>query len=156
MSKYTLEEQLDRAIQMRELAQKAVDSANELRERAREMGGGLLSFGGSGSQRARGQVRQATDRGLRASADAEQRLERWTTKVRVIERQIAERDRIRLTPKQLAGATHVRTSTGWHEVVRINKTTVSVATGYSWTDRIEFDRILESRTLTTHNTEDRP
>jgi hypothetical protein len=34
---------------------------------------------------------------------------------------------------------------GWHEVVRVNKMTVTVDTGYSWTNWIPHDRIVEVR-----------
>lgn len=41
-------------------------------------------------------------------------------------------------------ATHVmdRRRGQWHEVVRVNKTTVSVATSYSWTDRIPLADVV--------------
>lgn len=58
--------------------------------------------------------------------------------------QIAERDRRRLTADDLHGATYVRTSTGWHKVVRVNAKSVTVETAYSWTDRYEFGEILEA------------
>lgn len=41
----------------------------------------------------------------------------------------------------------VRDSTGWHRVVRVNAKTVTVETGYSWTDRIPTDRIIETRSI---------
>lgn len=47
------------------------------------------------------------------------------------------------TPEQLAAALAVRTSTGWHRVVKVNKKSVTVETGYSWTDRHPIDKILE-------------
>lgn len=47
------------------------------------------------------------------------------------------------TPEQLAAAVAVRTSTGWHKVVRVNAKSVTVETGYSWTDRYPIDKILE-------------
>lgn len=42
----------------------------------------------------------------------------------------------------------VRTDLGWHRVVRVNRVSVSVATGYSWTDTVRLDRIIETRTGT--------
>lgn len=51
------------------------------------------------------------------------------------------------TPAQLAAATHVRTSTGWHKVVRVSAKSVTVETGYSWTDRHPLTRIIEVRTI---------
>ena len=37
---------------------------------------------------------------------------------------------------------------GWHRVVRVNRVSVSVATGYSWTDTVRLDRIIETRAAT--------
>lgn len=31
----------------------------------------------------------------------------------------------------------------WRRIVRVNRTTVSVETGYSWTDRVPFEEIRE-------------
>lgn len=59
----------------------------------------------------------------------------------------AERDRVRLTRDDIAGATHVRTDTGWRRVITVNAKSVAVATAYSWTDRIPFERVLEVRTV---------
>lgn len=39
----------------------------------------------------------------------------------------------------------VRDRHGWHRVVRVSAKSVSVETGYSWTDRIPYDRIVETR-----------
>lgn len=39
----------------------------------------------------------------------------------------------------------VRDQCGWHRVVRVNAKSVSVATPWSWTDRIEHLRIIETR-----------
>lgn len=59
----------------------------------------------------------------------------------------AEVNRVPFTRVDLVGATHVRTKYGWHKVARLNSTTVSVETGYSWTDRHPFDKVLEARTI---------
>jgi hypothetical protein len=147
MTDYTLEQRLAYAQQQRALAQNAIDSANSQRQSAREMGGGILGFGGSGPQRAAQQVRSATDRAIRASIAAEERFTLWDQKVRSYERQIGERDRVRFTRADLVGATHVRTDTGWRKVARLNASTVSVETGYSWVDRIPFEKILERREI---------
>lgn len=61
--------------------------------------------------------------------------------------QTRDRDRARLTHDDVKGATHVRTELGWHKVVRVNAKSVTVETGHSWTDRYEFDLILEARAL---------
>ena len=56
---------------------------------------------------------------------------------------VAHRDLDTLRPGSL-----VRTDLGWHRVVRVNRVSVSVATGYSWTDTVRLDRIIETRTGT--------
>lgn len=49
-------------------------------------------------------------------------------------------------PTALKGAVAVRDRRGmWHEVVRVNKTTVSVKTAYSWVDKIPHAKIVEVR-----------
>jgi hypothetical protein len=65
-------------------------------------------------------------------------------RITVEESRRAEASRKRLTADDIQGATRVRDRFGWHEVVRVNKTSVTVATGYSWTDRIAIDRIIEA------------
>lgn len=57
----------------------------------------------------------------------------------------AEAERVPLTADDARGATHVRDKNGWHKVVTVNRTTVTVETGYSWTDRIPLERVLEAR-----------
>jgi hypothetical protein len=52
---------------------------------------------------------------------------------------------IAFTPEQLKAAKAIRTSSGWHRVVKVSAKSVSVETGYSWTDRYTLDRILEVR-----------
>lgn len=47
---------------------------------------------------------------------------------------------------ELHEARAIRTANGWHKVVRVNRKSVSVESGYSWTDRIAIDKILEVRT----------
>lgn len=54
----------------------------------------------------------------------------------------AEAERPRLTADDVRGATRVRDKHGWHKVVRVNATSVTVETGCSWTDRIPFDRVI--------------
>lgn len=53
----------------------------------------------------------------------------------------------RPTVEEIRAASFVRDRIGWHRVVRVNGKSVTVATPYSWTDRIPFDRILEARKL---------
>lgn len=92
-----------------------------------------------------------------AHKHTDSRLQRWVkanNRVESLERAIAcEKDRIaqaerpHLTRADIVGATLVKTQYGWHTVVRVNTKTVSVETGYSWTDRYRFDEILETRTI---------
>lgn len=55
----------------------------------------------------------------------------------------AEKARPKLTADDVRGARAVRTSAGWHPVVRVSAKSVTVATPYSWTERIALDKILE-------------
>ena len=50
---------------------------------------------------------------------------------------------IPFTTEDLKAARVVRTSVGWHKVARVNAKSVSVETGYSWTDRYTLDKVLE-------------
>lgn len=59
---------------------------------------------------------------------------------------VAKRDTpIAYDPATLVAGAVVRDKFGWHKIVRVNKTTVSVATGYSWTDKIVLGKIIEVR-----------
>lgn len=49
------------------------------------------------------------------------------------------------TEAEYKAARVVRTVVGWHKVVRVNAKSVTVETGYSWTDRIERSKVLEVR-----------
>lgn len=57
----------------------------------------------------------------------------------------AEAARVRLTAEDVKGAVLVRDSFGWHKVVRVSAKSVTVETGYSWTDRIALGKVLEVR-----------
>lgn len=148
---YTLEEKLAWAREGVARWEAKLKQADMKAERAHEMGGGILGFGGSGNQRAAQQVRSAWSSADRAWREATEKLEYYTDKAKGYERRIAERDRTRLTRDDIAGATHVRISRSWHKVVRVNQTTVSVDSGYSWVDRYTFDKVLEARTITSAN-----
>jgi hypothetical protein len=91
----------------------------------------------------RGGIDAAIDRHLAA----EQRKSTADWKARRKAQREAEAARVRLTAEDLAGVTHVRDSCGWHKVVRVNAKTVTVETGYSWTDALPIGKILEGRTL---------
>lgn len=72
------------------------------------------------------------------------------TEVDILERRVAhaaETAPVPFTEEDLRSARYVRDQHGWHEVARVNAKSVSVRTGYSWTDRIPRDRILEVRPL---------
>lgn len=94
--------------------------------------------------------RKADDRRWNAygrAAEAQIKLDTLRNDVRVLEIQLAaaikDRDRVRVTAEDLAGALAVRDEYGWHKVAKVNKTTVSVETGYSWTDRIPLEKVLQ-------------
>ncbi len=72
-----------------ENARRALTRAERMRESARELGGGLISFGTSGPQGARKRVQAATERGLRAHSEATARIEHWEGRIRSIDRRIA-------------------------------------------------------------------
>lgn len=55
----------------------------------------------------------------------------------------AEAAREKFTAADLANASHVRDSVGWHRVVRVSAKSVTVETQYTWTERIPIDRILQ-------------
>lgn len=44
----------------------------------------------------------------------------------------------------LAVGDYIRTRQGWWKVARVNAKSVSVETGYSWTDRVEHSKIIET------------
>lgn len=52
---------------------------------------------------------------------------------------------ISFAEEQYKAAAFVRSNIGWHKVVRVNAKSVTVATAYSWTDRIQRAKILEVR-----------
>lgn len=49
------------------------------------------------------------------------------------------------TEDEYKAARAVRDMLGWHKVVRVNAKSVTVETGYSWTDRIDRAKVLEVR-----------
>lgn len=49
------------------------------------------------------------------------------------------------TLEQIKAALYVRDRFGWHRIVKVNTKSVSVESGYSWTDRIALKDILEAR-----------
>lgn len=142
-SKYSLEEKLSYAEDKLVSARAAMERANKLQESARELSGGVLSFGGSGPQNAAKKVRSASVRASEKWLEAKNRIEYWEGKVRSYQGRIEARDRVRFTRDDVIGARGIRTRYGWHRVARVNKTSVSVETEYAWVDRYEFEKILE-------------
>jgi hypothetical protein len=57
----------------------------------------------------------------------------------------AKHDPIPFSDEQLKAARAIRTDIGWHKVARVNTKTISVETGYSWTDKIAIEKVLEVR-----------
>lgn len=51
------------------------------------------------------------------------------------------------TADELKAATHIRTESGWHKVVRVSAKSVTVETGYSWTDRYALGKVLQVATV---------
>lgn len=49
------------------------------------------------------------------------------------------------TADELKAAKYVRDRFGWHRVVRVNAKSVTVETGYSWTDRLSIESLVEVR-----------
>lgn len=72
----------------------------------------------------------------RALATLEARAARETAEVTV---------KATLTIDAIRAARFVRDRSGWHKVVRVSAKSVTVETGYSWTDRIALDKVLEVR-----------
>lgn len=50
-----------------------------------------------------------------------------------------------LTVADIKTAKYVRDRYGWHKVVRVSAKSVTVETGYSWTDRIALGKVLEAK-----------
>lgn len=142
---YTLEEKRDWALAGKARWEARMAAVEAREQAAFEMGGGIPGFGGSGNQRAARQVRSAMDSAYRAAKEAEEKLAYYTQKLNYYERTIAERDRPRFAREDLIGATFVRDGLSWRKVAKVNAKTVSVETGYSWVDRIPFERITEYR-----------
>ncbi|WP_417510618.1 hypothetical protein [Microbacterium sp.] len=128
-----------------EAAQQAKAEAEKLSASAREIGGGIPGFGGSGSQRAAATVRGAYSRADRAHREADERIAKWTHRVKSLERRLAETQRVRFTREDVVGAEFIHDGTSWRQVRKVNAKTVSVETGYSWVDRVPFDKIRSVR-----------
>ena len=53
--------------------------------------------------------------------------------------------RATVDPSEVVAGRMVRTRHGWHRVVRVNAKSLTVATPYSWTERIPLHAVLEVR-----------
>ena len=143
---YTLEEKLEWALAGKARWEARMAQADAAHETASQMGGGIPGFGGSGNQRAARQVRSAFESADRKWREATEKLEYYTTKARSYERRIAERDRVRYTAADLQGATHIKYGS-WRKVVRVSAKSVTVESGYSWTDRVPIEQITDFRII---------
>lgn len=70
-----------------------------------------------------------------AAVNAERRAEHDKAKAAHAEREASRR---RFTRDEIDGAGLIHDGYRWRKVVRVNKATVSVESGYSWLDRIKF------------------
>lgn len=145
MSIDELRAKLAHARERLDAAHAAMRAADQRDAAAHELGGGIPGFGGSGNQRAARQVRSALDSSFRAWKEASERIEKWSYRVKRLEARIAELERARYTAADLSGAVAVK-DFQWHRVVKVNAKSVTVATPYSWTDRIPLDRITDFKT----------
>lgn len=73
-----------------------------------------------------------------AEVKAERRAEFAAAKQAHADREAARR---RYTREEVVGAGFVHDGHRWRKVVRVNTTTVSVESGYSWVDKIPFDKV---------------
>lgn len=87
---------------------------------------------------------QAIREALARTAAAEALRQEHLKQARAAER-ATEKARPRLTAEDVRGAVVVRDCFGWHRVVRVSAKSVTVATPWSWTERIPLDRVLEAR-----------
>jgi hypothetical protein len=92
----------------------------------------------------RARAKATEDEIARTLADQKSETDRAWREARAAERQ-AEAERVKLTREDVLGAVAVRTQFGWKRVRRVNAVTVSVDSGYSWADKVPFDKVLEVR-----------
>jgi hypothetical protein len=92
----------------------------------------------------RARAKATEDEIARTLSDQNADAARAWKEARAAERQ-AEVERVKLTREDIVGAVFVRTEFGWKRVRRVNAVTVSVESGYSWADKVPFDKVLEVR-----------
>lgn len=85
--------------------------------------------------RARAKATEASIDAAVAEVKAQSRAEFAAAKQRAAEREAARR---RYTREDIEGAGFVHDGHRWRVVVRVNKATVSVDSGYSWVDHVKF------------------
>lgn len=84
------------------------------------------------------------DREIQREVERQKREARAEHRAEVKARREAEAERVRLTVDDLTGARAVRTRMGWHRVIRVNASTVTVAGEFGdW--RIKHTQILEAK-----------
>ncbi|HKY58326.1 MAG TPA: hypothetical protein VJL80_09835 [Aeromicrobium sp.] len=91
-----------------------------------------------GAQLAEAAIREEKDRQASEAAVRQAELAARRKAAREV-----EAERVKFTAENLAGASHVRDSIGWHEVVRVSAKSITVKTPYSWTERIPVGRVLQ-------------
>lgn len=96
--------------------------------------------GGRGKQ---GKIRY--DGGLRRMAKLADQVRSAQARLQALERAHAAGPVAPVTAEALRGAIAVRDRYGWHRVVRVNAKSVTVETGYSWTDRLPIEKIIGFR-----------
>lgn len=101
-----------------------------------------------GTAKLRGKQHDIRIRGaVYRAAQAFERRDRLVREVQALEAELARSEQKPMDQATLNGARFVKDGKfgTWHEVVRVNKTTVSVKTDYSWVDRLLHERIIEVR-----------
>lgn len=88
----------------------------------------------------RGNIEADTRKGV-AIIEAEREVTSLRNRIAYAKKNAA----VPFTGEELKAAKLIRTSVGWHKVVRVNAKTVTVETAYSWTDRYPIAQVLEVR-----------
>lgn len=57
----------------------------------------------------------------------------------------AEAERVPFTREDIVGAEFIHDGFSWRQVRKVNAKTVSVETGFSWVDRVPFEKIRSVR-----------
>jgi hypothetical protein len=100
------------------------------------------------SKRGGGSIDAQIDRYLAAERREARKQARAAAQERKAAKVAREAAGSKFTAATLVDAVAVRDRFGWHEVVRVNKVTVTVRTAWSWNESIHFGAILEVRQAT--------